>query len=427
MSSIYEILKNVSLPKMLRMRQAFDTNEINDVRKELLHQLSKSKIASTITRGKRIAITCGSRGINNYALVIKEVVSFCKLKGAEPFVVPSMGSHGGATAIGQRKICEALGVTEEYCGCPILSDMRTVEIGRDENGLPVFIDNYAAAADGIIAVNRIKSHTGFSAPYESGLMKMLAIGLGKQYGASVAHKAGYGVMPQLIRSFGKTIIENRNVIFAIGLVENAYNKTCHISVMSADEIEQTEPNLLKLSKEKMGKLLPGSADVLIVDWMGKNISGGGMDANITGRSSSTYFVSSGFKANKLAVLNLTDESNGNMHGVGNADIICKRIFEKGKLEETYPNSITSTTLKADAIPVMMDSDKLAIQCAIQTCNCDDINKVQLIRIKNTLDISEILISEAMAERVCNIPNISIVREAEDWQFDNNGNLKEWFQ
>ena len=422
MSAIQEILKNVPLPKMVKVRQTFDNYEIENVSEELHKQLSNLNTSDAIKPGMKIAVTCGSRGIANYALVIKEIVSFCKSKGAEPFIVPAMGSHGGATAEGQIKVCESLGVTEEYCGAPILSDMHTTEIGRAKTGHPVFIDTYASRADGIIIVNRIKSHTGFSAAYESGLMKMLAIGLGKQYGASVTHQAGYEVMPQLILEFGRTIIKNTNIICAVGLVENAYNKTCHISVLRGEEIEREEPKLLEKSKSQMARLLPGFADVLIVDWLGKNISGGGMDANITGRSSSPYFQTKAFKAGKVAALNLTDESNGNMHGVGNADLICRRIFDKGCLETTYPNSITSTSLKADAIPVMLANDKLTIQCAIKTSNCDDIAKVHLIRIKNTLCISEILVSEAMTDKIHGIPNITIAGDAEEWKFDKDGNL-----
>ena len=419
MSAIEEILRDIPLPKMIKVRQNFDSSEIKDISHEMQAQLAN--FADTVKPGMRIAITCGSRGIHNYPLVIKETVSFLKARGAVPFIVPAMGSHGGATAEGQLKVCKAMGVTEEYCGCPIFSDMQTIEIGRSRDGHTVFIDKCAAQADGIIAVNRIKSHTGFSAPFESGLMKMIAIGLGKQHGAWVTHRAGYSVMPGLIHSFGKTIIKNCNVIFAIGLVENAYNKTYRVSVMPGDKIEQEEPKLLQMSKEKMARLLPGFADVLVVDWIGKNISGGGMDANITGRSSSAYFSSAGFRAGKVVALNLTDESNGNMHGVGNADIICRRIFDKGSLEETYPNSITSTSLKADAIPVMMANDRLAIQCAIKTCNCDDIDNVHLIRIKNTLHISEILVSEGMLDKVRNEPNMTIVGDAEDWMFDDDGN------
>jgi len=422
MSAIRDILKNVPLPKMLKVRQDFDDSKVVDVPKELHKGLSRPDISDTVKPGMRIAITCGSRGIDNYALIIKELVDFCKSKAAHPFIVPAMGSHGGAKATGQLQICKSLGVSEEYCGCPIHSSMEIIEVGRSDEGHPVFIDKFAAKADGIIVVNRIKGHTGFSGSYESGLMKMLAIGLGKQYGASVTHQAGYGHMPLLIHLFGKCIIQNTNIMFAVGLIDNAYDKTCRIAVMKGGEIEREEPKLLEESRAHMARLLPEYADALIVDWMGKNISGAGMDGNITGRSSSPFFKKTNFKAGKLAVLNLTNESFGNMHGVGNADVISKRIFDKASLEATYPNSITSTTLKADAIPVMMPNDKLAIQCAIKTSNCEDENNPQVIRIKNTLQIAEIWVSEAMVARVSGIKGMTVIGEPEDWGFDAEGNL-----
>ena len=422
MSAIEEILKDVPLPKMYKARQIFDDYGIRNIPEELHKQLSDPKIRNTVKPGMRIAITCGSRGIDNYALVIKEIASFCIAAGAEPFIVPAMGSHGGATAEGQLKVCESYGVTQEYCGCPVMSSMRTVQIGQSETGHPVFIDHYAARADGIIVVNRVKTHTGFSAAYESGLMKMLTIGLGKQYGASVCHKAGYSRMPELVLAFGKTIIKNANVLFAVGLVENAFGKTCRVRALRADEIEREEPKLLELAKERAARLLPGFADALVVDWVGKNISGAGMDSKVIGRSSNPFFSNTAFAAGKIAALNLTPESHGNIHGIGSADVINRRIFDKGDLDETYPNGITSTTLSVDKIPVMMANDRLTIQCAIKTCNCDDIEKVQLIRIKDTLRISEILVSEAMVERIRTIPNMEIISDAMDWRFDDDGNL-----
>jgi len=422
MSAIQEILKDVPLPKMLKARQIFDDYKIKNIPEELHKQLSNPNIRNTVKPGARIAITCGSRGIDNYALVIKEIASFCKAAGAEPFIIPAMGSHGGATAEGQLKVCESYGVTQEYCGCPVLSSMQTVQIGRSATGHPVFIDQHAARADGIIIVNRIKTHTGFSAAYESGLMKMLTIGLGKQYGASVCHQAGYSVMPRLLVEFGKTIIKNANILFAVGLVENAFGKTCRVSALRADEIEQEEPKLLELAKERAARLLPGFSDVLVVDWVGKNISGAGMDSKVVGRSSNAFVSNTDFIAGKIAVLDLTQESHGNIHGIGNADVINRRIFDKGNLDETYPNGITSTTISVDAIPVMMANDRLTIQCAIKTCNRADIEHIQLIRIKDTLHISEILISEAMAQRVRAIRNMEIISDAEDWRFDDDGNL-----
>jgi len=422
MGTISEILKDTKLPKMVRVRQEFDPAKIEDVPEELQRQLSRMQIASTVHAGMSIAITCGSRGIDNYALVIKEVVEFCKSKGAKPFIIPAMGSHGGATAQGQRQICESYGVTEEYCGCPIRATMEVSHIGFTPEGHRVYIDKYAAEADGIIVINRIKNHTAFRGQYESGIMKMMTIGLGKQYGASVCHRTGYKHMARLIPLFGNTILHNSNVLFAVGLVENSYDKTYKIAALTKEEIPVEEPKLLALAKEKIPRLLPGSSDVLVVDWIGKNISGAGMDPNITGTKSSPYTGDRNFTAGKIAVLDLTEESHGSVHGVGYADVICRRVFEKADLSATYPNSITSTTLKADAIPVMMQNDRETIQCAVKTCNTEDPDNLSIIRIKDTLHISEILVSVGMLNKIKEIPGLTVIGEPEDWEFDDNGNL-----
>jgi hypothetical protein len=369
-----------------------------------------------------IAITCGSRGIDNYPLVIREIVSFCKQRSAKPFIIPAMGSHGGATADGQIGVCKAMGITEEFCGCPIRATMEVTQIGTTEDGsIPVYIDSYAAKADGIIVVNRIKSHTGFRGKYESGLMKMMAIGLGKQYGASVCHRSGYRDMARLIPAIGNTVLEYAHILFGVGLVENAFDKTCRLAALTKQEIPLAEPKLLEQAKAMMPRLLPGKADVLIIDRMGKNISGTGMDPNITGRTG-TYAGEPSFCAGKIAVLDLTPESHGSIHGVGYADVINKRIFEKGNLEITYPNAITSTTLAADKIPMMMKNDRETIQCAIKTCNADDPKSPWVIKIKDTLHISEIWVSECMIDHLKEIPNLIVTNEVMDWRFDNQGNL-----
>ncbi len=422
MSSIRALLQDVPLPKMIRARQSFDATKIQDIPAALHERLAAPGFADSVKPGMRIAITCGSRGIDNYPLIIKELAALCKTRGASPFIIPAMGSHGGATAEGQRLICESLGVTEQYCGCPILSSMEVKEIGRTEDGLGVLIDKHAAQADGIIVINRIKPHTGFRGPHESGLMKMLVIGLGKQQGAARCHQAGYREMNRLLSSIGGAIARQAPILFAVGLVENAYDATCTIAVMPPEEIAVQEPDLLFEARRRMARLLPGRADVLVVGRIGKNISGGGMDSNVTGRSSSPYFGEGNFVAAKIAALDLTDESHGNMHGVGGADVICKRIFEKGSLEHTYPNSITSTTLKADALPVMMPDDKLTFQCALKTCNCPDIARPHLVLIKDTLAISEIFISEAMREMCAGIEGLRPLGEPEELRFDGQGNL-----
>ena len=416
---IHDLLRDVPIPRMLRVRQHFDGTREKEVEKTLRERLNQPQIASTVQPGMRIAITAGSRGIDNIALVIRTVAAFCKEKGAHPFIFPAMGSHGGSTAQGQKEICESYGITEEYCGCPILSSMETVELAKTPSGLPANIDKYAAEADGIIVINRIKAHPAVAGKYESGLMKMMVIGMGKQIGASFCHQAGFAKMSHYIEEIGRTILAHAKILFAVGLLENAYDQTREIYALTAEEIPEEEPGLLARSKTFMPRLLTDRCDVLVVDWMGKNISGSGMDSNITGRSFIKHYDH--FFATRVVTLNLTDESHGSMGGVGNADIINKRIFEKGDILLTYPNSITHTGVQADAIPMMMDTDKLAIQCAIKTCSYTG-REPDIIRIKDTLHLKDILVSETMAERMKNHPGVEILSEPEPWVFSEDDSV-----
>ena len=422
MDTITKLLYDIKLPRMVRAEQEFDRTCLADVRGELQKQLVRPEVRDTVRPGMSIAITCGSRGIDNYPMILRELVAFCKDRGAKPFIIPAMGSHGGAVAEGQRKICETLGVTEEYCGCPIRATMDVTMIGMTADGSnPVFIDSFAAQADGIIIANRIKNHA-FKGDYESGMMKMMTIGLGKQYGASVCHRWGYKHMARLIPLFGNAILKHAPILFGVGLVENAYDKTCKVAVMANREIPLQEPALRNLAEDLLPRLLPGKTDVLIVDYMGKNYSGSGMDPNITGRVTNQYAREPRFYAEKIAVLDVTDQSHGNVHGIGYVDVMSKRIFDKADLDVTYPNSITSTTLKADKLPVIMKNDREAIQCAIKTCNAEDPSNPHVIRIRNTLHISEIWLSEGMLDSVRDIPNLKITDEKFDWEFNEQGNL-----
>lgn len=422
MSIIHDLLRDVPIPRMVHVRQAFDDEKLKDIERAVRIQLSRPEISGKICPEMRIAITCGSRRIDNYAQVIRTVVQFCKDRGAKPFIFPAMGSHAGSQAQGQKEICESYGVTEEYCGCPILSSMETVQIGTTDIGVPAYIDKTALQADGIIVVNRIKAHPGFTGKYESGLMKMMVIGMGKQVGAATCHQFGYGKFPVLLDAIGRMILQRAPILCGVGLIENAYDKTRYIFGLTPEEIPQREPELLALSKANMPRLLAGSCDVLVVDRMGKDISGSGMDANITGRSGSPYKKGTGFCASRVVTLSLTPESHGSMGGVGNADIINKRIFEQGDLELTYPNSITHTCVRADAIPMMMDTDKLAIQCALKTCGCADLGRPEIIRILDTLHLKDLFVSEALAERLTRTPGIFIDGEPSPWKFGPNDDV-----
>lgn len=313
MSAISDILKDIRLPRMVRVHQQFDSQVVEDIPGEITRQLS-GDFPHGIKAGMSVAITCGSRGIANLSTIMRTVVDFCISQGAHPFIIPAMGSHAGATAEGQQGMLAALGVTEESCGCPIISSMETKVIGQTAEGHVVQIDRHAAEADGIIVINRIKPHPVFVAPYESGLMKMMTIGLGKQKQAEVVHQMGFENFHHLIPLFGNAVLDHANILFGLAIIENAYDQTNRLIALTPEGIRQEEPSLLLDAKAKMPRLLPGYADILVVDKIGKDISGDGMDPNITGRFCQYYTGKPNFTAKRVAVLDLTEATHGNFIG-----------------------------------------------------------------------------------------------------------------
>ena len=305
-----------------------------------------------------------------------------------------MGSHGGATAQGQLDVLTSFGITEESIGCPIRSSMETVCIGHTDEGHPVHIDRYAAEADGIILINRIKLHTSFRGEYESGLMKMMAIGLGKQKGAETCHAEGFPRMHHMVPLFGKVILENAPVAFGLGILENAFDKTAQLHALTPAQIITEEPKLLKVAASLMPSLGFESCDVLVVDEIGKNISGCGMDPNISGVFA-TPGMTGGISAQRRCILSLTEETHGNGYGMGAADVVTQRLYDQLDLDMVYPNSITSTSLGFAKVPVIVDTEENAIKLCIRTCHRIDKDNPRIIRIKNTLELSEFEISEAM--------------------------------
>jgi hypothetical protein len=421
MSVYSDLVKDIRIPRMAKVRQIFERPVLEDVVAEVRRQLSKDKIASTIKPGMRIAITGGSRGVTNIAVILREIAAICKEKGAEPFIIPAMGSHGGATAEGQLEVLESYGITEEFCGCSIISSLETTQIGFTPEGHPVFIDKHAAESDGIIVVNRIKGHTAFNGVYESGLMKMITIGLGKQKGAEVCHMAGFKHMHHLVPLFAKSIIRYAPIIFGLGIIENAYDETCKLAALLPDEIVSEEPKLLIEAKKLMGHLWFEETDVLVVDKLGKNISGDGADPNVTGAFLTPY-AKGGIKAQRRAVLDLTDETHGNAAGIGVFDAITRRLFNRTSLEITYPNAVTNTMLLMVKIPIIMESDRDAIAVAIKSCNEIDYNNARVIRIRDTSHIDEIWVSENMLDEVRENPHMEQISDPEPLPFDEHGNL-----
>ncbi len=420
---VADLVSSQRLPKMFKVKQKFLRDSISSDRIPgiINDLLSEEKFSSQIVPGMRIAITAGSRGIANVALTTKCIADFVRKRGAHPFIVPAMGSHGGSTAEGQKEILEGYGITEEYVGCPIISSMQVKRIGQTEDGRDVYIDKNAAEADGIILGCRIKPHTSFRGPYESGMMKMMAIGLGKQYGAEICHEAGFKNMAKNVPLFGKAVLKYAPVLFAVPTIENAYDETYRILAVNADEIEEKEPELLRDAFAHMARILVDSCDVLIVDKIGKNFSGDGMDPNITGTFCTPY-ATGGIDAQRVCVLDLSDETHGNGIGLGYSSATTKRVFEKLDLASMYPNAITCTVLGGVRIPMIMESDREAIQVCVKTCNEIDKDAPRIVRIPNSLHIEHIMLSEAYYEEVKKHPDMEIESEPEYMKFDEDGNL-----
>ena len=418
-----ELIKNVRLPEMVSIRQNFDGTHIETdmIPAIIREEMMQDKISSKFKPGMRVAITAGSRGIDNIALIIKSIADSLREIGAEPFIVPAMGSHGGATAEGQREVIESYGITEEYTGCRIISSMETIEIGRTETDRPVRIDKNAYEADGIVVCNRLKPHTGFSGPYESGIMKMMAIGLGKQYGAEIIHADGFRHFREYIPMYGKTIIRNAPVSCALAILENSYDQTRELVALTPEEIVTEEPVLLDRARSYMPGLLFDECDVLIIDEAGKDISGIGMDPHITGRFA-TDCASGGINAQRVAILDMSPGSHGNGCGMGLADCITKRYFDKLDLEATYPNGITNTVVGEMKIPMIMQTDKEAVQLCIKTCNEIDKENPRVIRIRNTLRLDNIEISGALLEEAIAHPDIEVTGELHPMVFNEENNF-----
>ncbi len=426
MKVITDLIKNVPVPKMVKIREVFDSTHIpeEEIAGTVEKELFREALGGQIKPGMKIAITCGSRGINHYAIMARTIVDFVKSKGAEPYIVAAMGSHGGATAEGQSQVLADYGITEENMGCPVKSSMETVQIGLSGvRHQPVYIDKYASEADGIILFNRIKPHTSFRGRYESGLMKMMAIGLGKQHGAESIHHQSPAIMHELVEEYGLTILKNCPVLGGIAVIENAYDETYLIKGLTADEIITEEPKLRDLSYKTIAHLLFDKCDVLVVDKIGKNISGDGMDPNISGRFVQPKYCSGGIEAEKCVILDLTDETHGNAQGIGLAEVTTRRLFNKMKLEMTYPTGVTNTFLHLMKIPMIMDNDREALQLALCCCpDAEDQDNIKMIRIQDTMHIEYIEISEGLLPLAKANPNIEILSEPYDLPFDEEGNL-----
>ena len=398
--TVSRLLKDVPLPKMFHAEQTFPDRHIDreDIEKAIFDEINRSKMGERILPGKQIAITAGSRGIRNVDEITRSVAAFVRSRGAVPFIVPAMGSHGGATAEGQREMLAGYGITEEKMGCEIRSSMETVLLGYSELGKPVYMDKNAYESDGVILSCRLKPHNAFRGPVESGPCKMMTVGLGKQKGAEQVHSDGMDIIARNIPTMAKVTLSTGKILFAIPCLENAYDQTMMFEAIPAEKILEREPELLKIAFQNMPSILVGSGDVLIVDKIGKNFSGTGVDPNITGTFSTPY-ASGGVQVQRTCFLRLSDESHGNSLGVGLASAITRHIFDIIDADAMYTNCMTSTVIKSAMVPCVLSTDKEAIQFCIRTCNRIDRDNPKVIRIKNSLHVGQVMLSGAYYEDV----------------------------
>ena len=388
------------------------------LKKELKAVYTKIKIK----KNESVAVCVGSRGISNLLDIVKTVCSFLKEKGAKPFIVPSMGSHGGATDEGQIRVLENLGITQESIGVKIISSLEVIQIGKVFGEVPVYLSKDCLEADHSICINRIKSHTKFKGKIESGLGKMICVGMGKHKGALVYHDMAlkYGFQ-ELLLKMAKFALEKSNLLFGIGVVEDFYDETMEIKVLAASEIFEKEKELLKISKKNFPKLPIKELDALIIKQIGKEISGSGMDPNVTGR---TYDYmeddfSSQLDAKRIAILDLSEKTAGNAIGLGNADIITKKVFKKMDYEVTLMNALTSMSLRKAFIPISVRDDEMAIKASLLTLGPYDPTKARVAIIKNTKDLGEFIVSAPVKRE---LSKFNFDFEKVNLSFDGDNNL-----
>lgn len=421
-SVVRGLLDDIQIPRMVKVRQIFVHPAPVNVVEQIRCQLASHPCWSRLRKGDTVAITVGSRGICNMVQAVRTAGELIKEHGGVPFMVPAMGSHAGADAESQKNMLLGLGFTYENTGLEIHSSMDTVEVSRTpEEDLPVFIDANAMRADHIVVMNRVKPHVCFRGDYESGLMKMITIGLGKQKGAETAHNLGFGHMPSHIKQIATEALKHMDVLFAAGLVENAYHETAIVKVMEGSEIPVLEKNLLLKAKSYAACLHFDVLDSLVIDEIGKNISGSGFDTNVVGRYHSEW-ASGGPKIHRVLILDISKQSNGNGNGLGMADFTTLRAARKFDFEQTYPNTLTALLTGGVKIPMVLPSDKLGFQACMKTSNKANWLDTDFARIHNTLCLDEIEVSEKLAERIRNDQRFEIIGSPYELEFDSNGNL-----
>lgn len=414
------------LPRWRMVRQELNSEEICDIGAAMAEQFARSGIGDAIPAGAKVAITCGSRGIHRIAEITRAVVDQVRIHGGDPFIVPAMGSHGGATAEGQAELIAHYGVTEASMGCPIKSSMDTVLLGEVEGDVPVYFDRNAYEADVVIPVGRIKPHTDFHGPIESGLMKMIAIGLGKQKGADTFHGHGFPEFHRLIPAVGRFSISHANMSFGIGILENGHSHLSLIEAIPGPRIHEREIELLKIARERMGRLPGERIDVLLVDEIGKDISGDGADPNVINRDVSGELLKSEIipkpDVHRVIFRNLTPDTEGNACGVGLGDFVLKQLADKIDPTFTYMNVITSKYPAGGRLPMVIDNDRQALYLAIGSAMHTKTETARIARIRNTKDVEHLWVSEPLWPELEATGRVTALTDFQAMPFDEAGML-----
>lgn len=415
----------MAYPRMVRVRQRFARPQIDNIPAAVRDSLAKLHLEKTIKPGQSVALTAGSRGIANIPLLLKSVVQHLKDLGAKPFLVPAMGSHGGGLAEGQKEVLESYGITEAFVGAPIRASMEVVSLGKTQDGIPVVLDKIASQADHIGVVARIKPHTTYHGPIESGWMKMMMIGLGKHAGASQYHRV---LLEQpydpVVRSVGRLIRAKAPIAFGLGVVENAYDETALVDAALPADFEPAEEKLLVKAKEWLARLPFHEADLLVIDEIGKEISGSGMDTNVVGRKRA---VKTPPPANQpqmrfIFVRGLSEHTHGNAAGLGVADFTTTRLVRSMNYKATVINCLTAGYPEGSNLPVHLDSDKEVIDAALAINGTRAPEQARILHIRNTLQIEEVEVSQPCLDELEKKTNFEVVAGPYDWQFDGEGNL-----
>jgi hypothetical protein len=397
------------LPRMHRVKQTFPRPRLDGIEEKIASEIAKEEIRRLITPGARVAVAVGSRGIKNIGVIVRAVLDRIRLSGGEPFIVSAMGSHGGGTPEGQLEVLSSYGITSDAMGVEVITSVDVAHLGKTARGVDVYFDRTALEADLIVPVNRVKLHTDFVADIQSGLCKMLVIGLGNHRGCTAIHEDNFETFGETILDAARIIMAAAPVGFGIGIVENACDETAVIEAIPAGRLIEREKELLRIARDNMPALMIPEIDVLVVREIGKNISGAGYDPNILGRSYLLReFVLAVPKIKRMALLDVTDESHGNAIGMGVFDVITRRVFDKLNFEQMYANAIAVKCPEDAKIPIIAETEDEAVRIAVQAARGVDRERLKIVRIKNTLELETIEISDALLDIVARDDRLSLI-------------------